>query len=169
MLPGTFTFRRWGIRVAAVTLVCAAAFPADAPITPLTVCEVARNLSAQEGKDLAVLGRYSFRANEGLSLGEQSCDPAADAPPRLLLVENSKDAPKPPGSYELDAAALRRKLAEIQKRTQLSRFRFGTPDYDRWAVVYGRLEVRKSEESAKFRANLVFRGDGVVVFLRPEQ
>ncbi len=160
--------RRSAVRLAAVAVACAAAYPADAPVAPVTVCEVARALAADEGKDVAVLGRYSFRANGGLSLSEQACDPAAPVPPRLFLQEHA-DAPKPPGSFELDAEVLRRKMADIQKRTQLGKFRFGTPDYDRWAVVYGRLEPRKGDSAAAFPANLVFRGDGVVIFLRPEQ
>ncbi|MBZ5583011.1 MAG: hypothetical protein LAQ30_12570 [Acidobacteriia bacterium] len=135
----------------------------------MTVCEVARDLAGEEGKEVAVLGRYSFRTNGGRSLNEQACDPAAAAPPQLNLVEDSKDAPKPPGNFELDAAVLRHKFADVQKRTQLGKFRFGTPDYDRWAVVYGRVEARKGADAAKFPANLLFRGDGVVVFLRPDQ
>ena len=148
-------------------LACAAAFPANAPIVPLTICEVVRDLGAHEGKDEAVLGRYSFRASSGRYLSEQACDPTAPVPPQLLLVEDLKDGPKPPDSFELDGEALRRKFADLRKRTQLGKFRFGTPDYDRWAVVYGRVEARKGDE--KFPASLAFRGDGVVVFLRPDQ
>ena len=76
-------------------LTCAAAFPADAPLTPLTVCDVVRDLAAQDGKALAVLGRYSFRAS-GRTLAEQACDPAVAIPPQLRLVENRPDAPRPP-------------------------------------------------------------------------
>jgi hypothetical protein len=146
----------------------AAAFPADAPLVPLTVCEVVRDLAAQEGKAFAILGRYSFRAS-GRSLGEQACDPAAAIPPQLRLVEDGQDGPKLPESYELDAAEVRRKLADMQKRTPLGKFRFGSPDYDRWAVVFGRVQAAKGADAQKMPADLAFRGDGVVVFLTPPQ
>jgi hypothetical protein len=149
-------------------LTCAAAFPAGAPLTPVTVCEVMRNLAAQEGKALAILGRYSFRFS-GRSLEEQACDPAVTVPPQFRLVEDGQDGPMPPDSYELDAAELRRKLADIQKRTSLGKFRFGSPNYDRWAVVFGRVEAAKGADAQKMPANLAFRGDGVVVFLATQQ
>jgi hypothetical protein len=162
-------FRRAHFRaIALATLVCAASgTPADAPVVPLTVCEVLRDLPGREGKPVAVLGRYSFREN-GRWMGEQACEPATSGPPQLWLVEDSKDGPKPGDGYELDAAAVRRKLAEIERRTSLGKFRFGTPDYDRWAVVWGRVETRKPADG-KASANLVYRGSGVVVFLWPEE
>ena len=141
-----------------------AAARADAPIVPLTVCEVLRDLSPLEGKAIAVLGRYSYRET-GRWIGEQTCDPAMPTPPQLMLVEDSKDGPRPPGNFELDGAALNRKFADLQKRTSLGKFRFGTPDYDRWAVIFGRVEARKGEDTKKSPANLVYRGSGVVVIL----
>ena len=53
------------------------------------------------------------------------------------------------------------------KKTALGKFRFGTPEYDRWAVVYGRVVARKDDKKAA--ADLVFRGDGVIVFLTTER
>jgi hypothetical protein len=140
--------------------------PAEAPLVPLTVCEVLRDLPAHEGKNLAIIGRYSFRTT-GRFLSEQSCDPAVEASSQLPLVEE-KDAPKPPEDFELDGNALRRKFADMQKRTSLGKFRFGTPDYDRWAVVWGRVSPRKGEDTKKTPAEVVFRGSGVVIFLTPE-
>ena len=98
----------------------------------------------------------------------QKHDHAIAAPPELWLTEDHKDGPKPPESFDLDGAALQRKFADLRKRTTLGKFRFGTPDYDRWAIVYGRVEARKGDASKKAPADLVFRGDGVVVFLRNE-
>jgi hypothetical protein len=131
------------------------------------VCEVARSLSSLDGASVAALGRYSFRTN-GRWLDEQACDPAVADPPRLWLVEDADGGPKPEGNLELDAAAVRRKLAEIQKRTSLGEFRFGSSDYDRWAVVYGRLEARPAGHAGGAGPALVFRGSGVLVFLTPE-
>ena len=148
-------------------LLCACAQAADPPLIPLTVCEILRDLPSHEGKSAAVLGRYSFRET-GRWLGEQACDPAGTSPPLLWLVEDSKDGPKPPDNFDLDGVALRRELAEMRRHTSLGKFRFGTPDYDRWAVVYGRVEARKGDAAKKAAANLVFRGDGVIVFLAGE-
>jgi len=153
-------------------LLCALALAADPPLVPLTVCEVLHDLASNEGKTVAVLGRYSFREN-GRWMGEQVCDAGSPgpggAPPLLWLVEDSSEGPKPPGDFELDGVTLQRKLALIQQHTSLGKFRFGTPDYDRWAVVYGRVEARKAEAARQAPANLVFRGSGVVVFLALQQ
>lgn len=153
----------------ALILVYALSLPLRAanPFTPVTVCEVLSNLAAHEGKDLAVLGRYSFR-KDGLWISQQACGTETPTPPVLWLVEDSSAAPKPPDDFELDAAALNRKFAEMLKHTALGKFRFGTPDYDRWAVVYGRLALRKGNDAAKAPADLVFRGSGVVIFLTTE-
>ena len=153
-------------------LLCAFALAADPPLVPLTVCEVLRDLPSYEGKSVAVVGRYSFREN-GRWMGAQVCDAGSPvpggAPPLLWLVEDSGDGPKPPGDFELGAVALNRKFAGIRQRTSLGKFRFGTPDYDRWAVIYGRVETRKAEAAKQAPANLVFRGSGVVVFLALQQ
>jgi hypothetical protein len=135
-------------------LLCAFALAADPPLVPLTVCEVLHDLPSYEGKGVAVVARYSFRESG-----------PGGTPPLLWLVEDSGDGPKPPGDFELDAVALNRKLALMRQHTSLGKFRFGTPDYDRWAVVYGRVETRKAEAAKQAAANLVFRGSGVVVFL----
>jgi hypothetical protein len=64
--------------------------------------------------------------------------------------------------FALDAVSVSRKLKVVQEQTSLRTFRFGTPDYDRWAVVYGRIEVDKNKPG---EAHLVYRGDGVILFL----
>jgi hypothetical protein len=130
-------------------VLCAFAVAAEPPLVPLTVCEVLHDLASNEGKTVAVVGRYSYREN-GRWMGEQACDAGSAAPPLLWLMEDSNDGP-------------------IQQRTSLGKFRFGTPDYDRWAVIYGRVETRKAEAAKQAPANLVFRGSGVVVFLALQQ
>ncbi len=144
------------------------AIAADPPIPPVTVCEILADLPAHEGKDIAVLGRYSFR-HEGRWIGEQSCDPASSTPPLLWLIEDSTDGPKPPVHIEFDAAVLNKKFAALTHHTSLGKFRFGTPEYDRWAVVYGRVVARKGDAAKKAPADLVFRGDGVIIFLTTEK
>ena len=150
----------------ALVFACLMAAPVKAadPIVPVTVCEVLADPGAYEGKDVAVLGRYSFR-KDGRWIGEQTCTPPSSTPPLLWLTEDANDGPKPPADFELDATVLNRKFAALAKRTVLGKFRFGTPDYDRWAVVYGRVALRKGNDAAKAPADLMFRGSGVVIFL----
>jgi hypothetical protein len=170
-------FRRW---VALALLASASAIAADPPITPVTVCEIVTDLAAHEGKEMAVLGRYSFR-RDGRWMGEDSCDPAGTVSPTLWLTEDSNTAPKPPGNFELDVPSLNRKFADLLRHATLGKFRFGTPEYDRWAVVYGRVVsrkedparkpdlARKEEPARKAPADLLFRGNGVVIFLTTER
>ncbi len=162
-------------RIFGILLVaCAAARGADANLVPLTVCEVVADLPAQDGKIAAVIGRYSFRAI-GRWMAEQACPAAANAPAasaELWMVEDPKDAPRPPEHLNLDSAALKAKFALVQRRSTLVNFRFGTSDYDRWAVVYGRIERRApgaaaSDPKLKPAANLVFRGSSVIIVITP--
>lgn len=149
--------------LAAGGLACAA----DPQLSPVGVCEVLRHLTSWENKSAAIVGRYSFRPT-GRWVGEQVCDPAAADPPQLWIVEDDKGGPRPPERFELDAAAVRLKLAEIERHTALAKFRFGSPGYDRWAVVYGRIEARKGDDAKKAPANLVICGTAVIVFLNAE-
>ena len=161
-------------QLALVALLAAACgVAADPPLTPVTVCEILADVHAYEGKTFAVLGRFSFR-RDGRWIGEQSCGPTVAVStgaetPALWLDEDSTGGPKPPGDFELEASALNQKFAAMTKRTSLGKFRFGSKEYDRWAVVYGRVEARKGDSPQKAAANLVFRGDGVVTFLTTEK
>ena len=139
---------------------------ADPPIPTVSVCEVLADLPAHQGKDLAVLGRFSFR-RDGRWIGEQSCEGTNGAPPMLWLTEDSAVGPKPPANFEFDSQTLNKKFAAMVKKTTLGKFKFGQPEYDRWAVVYGRVVARKDDKKAA--ADLVFRGDGVIVFLTTER
>jgi hypothetical protein len=154
------------VRPAVWVLLLATAAPcADGPLVPFTVCEILADLVHFADNPVAALGRYSFRG-DGRSLNEQACDGSSGAP-ILLLSEDGKDGPKAPNSFEIDGSALNRKFEELRKHTSLGKFRFGSPDYDRWAVVYGRVEPRKGDSARKAPAELIFRGDGVVVYLNP--
>jgi hypothetical protein len=150
-------------------LACASGQCADETVVPLTVCEIVADLPALDGKVLAVIGRYSFRAT-GRWMAEQTCD-APGPTPELTMVEDPKEAPKPPEHLNLDSAALKKKFMVVQKRSTLVNFRFGTSDYDRWAVVYGRVERKASDGAAdaahKSPANLVFRGSSVIIVITP--
>ena len=151
-------------KVLAIAMWAIAATAADNTLEPLTVCEVLKDLPAHDGRAVAVLGRFSYR-RDGRSINEEACGekpaPGEPVPPSAIrLTDDSKSGPKPPEVFALDAPALNRKLKLIQERTALRTFRFGTPDYDRWAVVFGRIEVDKSGPP-----RLVYRGDGVILFL----
>ena len=130
------------------------------------VCDVLRNLEQYRGKTLAVVGRYSFRAN-GRYLSESACAPeggGAAPPAQLPLRLDSKDAPRLPEPFDLDAAAADRQLKLVRQTTQLGKFRFGSLDYDRWAIVWGRVENVADHEGQPPRPHLVYRGDGLIFF-----
>jgi len=161
----------WWLPRAVLVLYALVSPAADGPIEPLTVCEVLKDLPAHDGKILAVLGRFSFR-RDGRTLNQEACDEKGspeDRPPApaLRLIDDSKAGPKPPDIYSLDGAAVSRKLKVMQEHTTLGKFRFGTSDYDRWAVVFGRIERTSSPVTPAnpAPARLVYRGDGVVLFL----
>jgi hypothetical protein len=150
-------------------------------LQPVTVCEVLKDLGSYDGKVVAVVGRFSYRQT-GRWLGEQKCDlkpPSGDRewPDKLRVVYNPASGPKPPPVWAVDGTLLGLKLRKVKQGTTLGKFRFGSPDYDIWAVVYGRIETdkqtvqtaegeRRNTDSAESSpAQLVCHGDAVVVFL----
>jgi len=144
--------------------VCGLIRAAEPELAPVGVCEILRDLASWENKDVAVVGRYSYRPT-GRWVSEQVCEPATADPPQLWIVEDDKDAPRPPERFAFDAVVMRRKLTVIERHTALATFRFGTPGYDRWAVIYGRIEARKGDDARKAPANLVIRGASVILYL----
>ncbi|HWB97082.1 MAG TPA: hypothetical protein VG672_10280 [Bryobacteraceae bacterium] len=146
----------------------------DAPLQPVTVCEVVQDLSNYTGKTIVVVGRFSFRKT-GRWLSEEACEqksskPAAE-PPLLLLAFEPKSAPKLSPVFEIDGASLKQKMKLIKLRTTLKEFRFGSSDYDRWALVYGRVEPRPAAggSGGQPAAQLSYYGDGVILFLNDEE
>lgn len=165
MLPGKIRVFRFILRYGFAGLLASAVLsPADRGIVPVSVCEILRDLPAHEGQTVAVVGRYSYRTNSHW-LDQQGCQPPAPVPSALWMVENLETAPKAPDVFEFDASELDKRLLEAQQHTALGRFRFGSTDYDRWAVVYGRVESHKGEDPAKFGASLVIRGNRMIIFL----
>jgi hypothetical protein len=142
----------------------AALSPADRGIVPLSVCDLLRDLPAHDGQAVALVGRYSYRTNARW-VSQQGCAGLPDGQATLWMVEDSKEAPKAPDIFEFDATALDKKLAEVQEHTPLGKFRFGVMDYDRWAVIYGRVDVRKGEDAKKYPANLVIRSNAMIISL----
>lgn len=173
------------VRLALILLAASTVVGQEAPLKPVTVCEILNDLKSYDGQPVAVLGRFSFR-REGRWLGEDQCEaqPAGDSsrvssrPPAVLWLSlDTTSAPRTKTGYALDASTVTQKLQLVKKHTKLGQFRFGSTDYDRWAVVYGRVKVREaaapasdgksegshSRDSAP--ADLLYAGDGYVMFL----
>jgi len=155
----------------------------EPPLQPVSVCEVLKDLAAYDGKVVAVVGRFSFRQS-GRWLGEQKCDRKLvtgdqEWPNAFWVSYDPVSAPKPPAVLAVDAVLLAQKLREVKLATSLTKFHFGSTDYDSWAVIYGRVETRKDlvavtaggtrkngfgyGESSP--ARLVCHGEAEVVFL----
>lgn len=134
---------------------------AEPSLDPVSACEATANEKAFGAQSVALLGRYSFREagpRKGRWLDQEAC---GESPTHVAirLVLDPQTAPKPPEQISIDEPALEKKLALVRQRTALGKFRFGSMDYDRWAVVIGRME-RRGEEF-----QLTYRGDGAVLFL----
>jgi hypothetical protein len=169
-----------------LTLVCPLVNGAEPALQPVTVCDVMQDLSAYEGKVVAVVGRFSYR-QAGRWLGEQKCGRKLivgdqEWPNALWVTYDPAGAPKPPAVLAVDAVLLAQKLLAVKLGTSLTKLRFGSGDYDNWAVVYGRVETRKDLVTVTANgtrkngfgpgdsspARLVCHGDAVVIFLNDD-
>lgn len=151
----------WG-RILGV-FVCLLVLPAaEPPLDPVPVCQAAVNWKEYDGKAVAVLGRYSYRESgpqRGRWLDQDACgDPGGREVIRLMLDAGA--GPKPADQITMDERALDSRLTAVKEHTKLGKFRFGSADYDRWAVVFGRFR-----HTGEHEAELVYRGDGAVFFL----
>jgi hypothetical protein len=160
-----------------VCLPSAGLHAAEAPLPVIRVCEILRDLSSYQGKTAAVVGRFSYR-EEGRFLSEKACESTkgeghADSP-AILVLYDSKSAPKPPDDLYFDRRLVYKELELIRRQTSLASFRFGSQDYDRWAVVYGRIERNKDaaprskssgSEFEPIPARIICISGDVVVFL----
>jgi hypothetical protein len=163
----------WG-RTSFLFVCLAAATAAEPALEPVSVCQATSNWKEYEGKPLALIGRYSFREagpQKGRWLDQEACDGKSGRGTIRLLLD-PENAPKPPEQIAIDETALEKRMTEIREHTTLGKFRFGSPDYDRWAVVIGRMDQVEGESlplnsspltSHSFR--LTYRGDGAVLFL----
>ena len=151
----------------------------DAPLKPVTVCDVLKDPKAYDGHAVAVLGRFSYRA-EGRWIAEDGCNisGARDGPEpsgMIWLSYSPESAPRMPAGYQVDGAAAAEEIKLVKKHTTLEKFRFGSSDYDRWAVVFGRIKVEPKDAGTSppakrihrdVPAELLYAGDGYVMFLR---
>ena len=157
--------------------------PSETPWQPLRVCEVLDNLPASEGKVMAIVGRFSFRES-GRFISEDGCERTGSGsgadpgwPNALRVVFDPKSGPPLPPKVEFDAPATYQRLKLIKQRTVLGKFRFGSVEYDRWAVVFGRIEAsvafKTGDKPAGNRKNsfdpapaqMVCRGESAILVL----
>jgi hypothetical protein len=143
-----------------------------------------QNPAVWRGKTVAVVARYSFREN-GRFLSEEGCEnrPASGSfvwPAAMLVRLDASSGPKLPEGFDIDATATTRQLRLLRKATPLGKFRFGSLEYDRWAVAYGRVEEapefaappgtvkpgRQGPEPAPL--HLVIRGDSLIFVIPGE-
>jgi hypothetical protein len=141
--------RSGGLLKVLFVMVClsgAGLYAAEAPLPVVRVCEILRDLPSYHGKVVAVVGRFSYR-EVGRFLSEKTCDSIKSEghpdPAAILVLYDSKSAPKPPHDLDFDRSLVYKELELIRRQTSLASFRFGSQDYDRWAVVYGRIEINK--------------------------
>jgi hypothetical protein len=142
-----------------------------ASMRPVRVCEVLRKPAEYDGKPAMVVGRLSARSS-GRVLGEEKCSEGG-SPALLQLHADRRTGPAPDGSIEVDTAEVRRSIEEMKKSTALRSFPFGSGDYDRWAIVYGRVEIAPAANKAaageeRSSGGLVVRSDSLVIFLNDQ-
>jgi hypothetical protein len=160
-----------------VCLSVAGLYAAEDSLPVLRVCEILHDLPSYDGKVVAVVGRFSYR-EEGRFLSEKMCDSTKSEghldPAAILVVYDSKSAPKPARDLYFDRSLVDKELELIRRQTSLASFRFGSQDYDRWAVVYGRIEINKDSavrskplrnEFEPAAARIVCTSKSMVVFL----
>src|SRR5262245_16822081 len=110
----------------------------EAPLVPVTVCEILANPQQFNGNSVAILGRFG-RTNEGWWLSEDDCGSKlvqqGYAWPNIVWLHCCYEpAPDPPsGSLRLDDVAMAAKLKQVRSTTKLRH------QTDQWAVVYGRI------------------------------
>jgi hypothetical protein len=168
---------RFGGLLVTACLSGAALFAADAPPPVIRVCEILRDLSSYQGTVVAVVGRFSYR-DGGRFLSEKACDSIKGEGQQdritILVLFDSKSAPKPPHDLYFDRRIVGKQLELIRRQTALASFRFGSQDYDRWAVVYGRIEMNKEStirlksQAGEFEpapARIICSSSTMVVFL----
>ncbi|MFB3827148.1 MAG: hypothetical protein ACE15B_10280 [Bryobacteraceae bacterium] len=131
----------------------AALFAGEGALEPVSVCELLAHAAEREGAVVALAGRFSFREN-GRYVSEENCPAAQGWPGSIQVAFDDKQAPKAPPVLTVDAAALDRKMKVIRQHTALAKFRFGSPWYDRWAVIYGRVEFRPEFRDGKKPGNV---------------
>ena len=148
---------------------------AEARAEVVRVCDVVRDPGRYADKVVAVVGRFSYREG-GRFISEETCEGLKTqdpAPPNGIPVFfDTKAAPKTPEGLSIDRNLVYRELEAIKRQTSLASFRFGSEDYDRWAIAYGRVETMKGPRPKNYDkklepapARLICASASMVVFL----
>ena len=91
----------------------------------------------------------------------------------LWLTEDATDGPKPPANFEFDAAVLNKKFAGAHaphRRSASSASAIRSTTAGLWSTAaWSRGCPAKAMRPQKAPAELVFRGNGVIVFLTTEK
>jgi hypothetical protein len=143
-------------------------------IVPVRVTEAVRDLEKLSGKMVAIIGRFSFRES-GRYLSERPCDGDSGAEERVIRVGFETAARSASITrVEFDGGAVRRELAAVKRCNTLKKIRYGSTEYERWAMVYGRIEQPgKSDEPApppdkefpRIAASVFCGGDAAIISL----
>ena len=138
----------------------------DIPV--LTVCEALHELPEHNGKNVIVVGR-SFFTFEGTFVNEE-CEVDGRTTVQgnrwLSMIAFGSRESSERQRIEWNAEALKQKLKQVQKTTQL-RSPQVSPVIERWVAVYGRLEAPQtlrppSGSGARFRAGNGYGAGGSV-------
>lgn len=141
---------------------------------PVRVSEALQQLEKLSGKTVALIGRFSFRET-GRYLSERPCESGQEGHEGVIRVTfDSSPRSASITRVEFDGGAVRKELATVKRCNPLKKIRYGSPEYERWALVYGRLEPpAKSQESApapdkefpQIAANVICGGEAALMFL----
>src|SRR5689334_12586827 len=102
------------ICLALLAIVPPATLIGEAPLEPVTVCEVLKDPKLYDGRVVALLGRYSYRT-EGRWIGEDACktpeNSTSTPSPEIIWLSYAPDsAPRMVSGYTVDGAAVAQKL-----------------------------------------------------------
>lgn len=150
----------WCFRVSAVLLLAGGVRAADPAPQPdvVTVCQLLAAPDQYDHKNVFVLGRVSKREN-GRSIGQDSCDGMAAGPKSLTVHFDRQAGPLPPDQFALNTALAKVKFHDVAEHTTLQEFRFGSGDYDRWAIVFGRVSFADSSPKV---GSVLCRGEAMI-------
>lgn len=129
----------------------------------MTACEALTRPADYEGRAVSLMGRLSKR-DEGRFMSEDSCGAAPSGSSRLEIVFDRQTGPLPPEGFTIDSARAKAKFAAMAEHTTLREFKFGSGAYDRWAIVFGRLELHPAPAGSGVpaRATIVCRGEALI-------
>jgi len=127
-------------------------------ITPLTVCEILKDLKSYNGKTVAVIGRL-VSTEEGRWLGQDACSAQLKTGDFVWsnfvwLEYDALASSALEKGMALNLEVTSEKLNAIKRTTKIR------GEYDSWAVVYGRLETHEPLETVLARDGKTVYGVG---------